>query len=172
MEKSLDRLFLDFSVAKLNQLTLRIADCLARLREDQIWTRESENMNAVGNLVLHLCGNVRQWIVAGIGGAPDTRVREREFSARGGVKAPELEGRLRTTIADAAGILDGLTADRLRESVCIQGYDTSVLDAVYHVVEHFAQHAGQIIYATKLLTGVDLGYYRHLSRPPHNEQTP
>jgi uncharacterized damage-inducible protein DinB len=172
MQKSLDCLFLDFSVAKLNQLTTRIADCLGRLREDQIWTREGENMNAIGNLVLHLCGNVRQWIVAGIGGAPDARVREREFSARGGVNASELEARLRTTVAEAAGILDNLAAGRLLERVNIQGYDSTVLEAIYHVVEHFAQHAGQVIYATKLRTGADLGYYRHLSRPPHNEQTP
>jgi uncharacterized damage-inducible protein DinB len=172
MGKSPDRLFLDFSVAKLNQLTARIADCLGRLREEQIWARESENVNAVGNLVLHLCGNVRQWIAASIGGAPDVRVRDLEFAARGGVTASELEAGLRTAIAEAAGILTNLTAGRLLEPVRIQGYDASVLEAIYHVVEHFAEHTGQIIYATKLLTGADLGYYRHLSRPPHNEKTP
>jgi len=172
MGKSPDRLFLDFSVAKLNQLTARITDCLGRLREDQIWARESENVNAIGNLVLHICGNVRQWIVASIGGAPDVRVRDLEFATRGGVKASELEAGLRTTIAEAAGILTNLTASRLLEPVRIQGYDASVLEAIYHVVEHFAEHTGQIIYATKLLTGADLGYYRHLSGPAHNEKTP
>jgi len=172
MGKSPDRLFLDFSVAKLNQLTARITDCLGRLREDQIWARESENVNAVGNLVLHLCGNVRQWIVASIGGEPDVRVRDLEFAARGGVNASELEAELRTTVAEAAGILTNLTASGLIEPVCIQGYDATVLEAIYHVVEHFAEHTGQIIYATKLLTGADLGYYRHLSRPKHSEKTP
>ena len=172
MEKSPDRLFLDFSVAKLNQLAVRIADCLSRLREDQIWARENENVNAVGNLVLHLCGNVRQWIVASIGGEPDVRVRDLEFAARGGAHASELEVKLRTTIAEAAGILTNLTASRLLEPVRIQGYDASVLEAIYHVVEHFAEHTGQIIYATKLLTGADLGYYRHLGQSPHKEQTP
>jgi len=172
MEKNSERMFLDFSTAKLNQLTSRIVDCLGRLREDQIWARDGENMNAVGNLVLHLCGNVRQWIIASIGGAADMRVRDREFSSRGGVAASELQAGLHSTIAEAVGILSNLSADRILEPVCIQGYETSVLEAIYHVVEHFAEHTGQIIYATKLLTGADLGYYRHLSQPTHKEKTP
>lgn len=172
MEKDVDRLFLGFSIAKLNQFTTRIMDCIGRLQEDQVWARGSENENAVGNLVLHLCGNVRQWILTGIGGAPDVRVREREFAARGGANASQLADGLRTTVTEAVGILDGLTAGRLCESLRIQAYDTTVLEAIYHVVEHFAQHTGQIIYATKLATGADLGYYRHLRRPSHNEQAP
>jgi uncharacterized damage-inducible protein DinB len=171
MEKSLDRLFLGFSMAKLNQLTARIMDCLGRLQEDQIWARGSENENAVGNLVLHLCGNLRQWILTGIGGVPDVRVREREFAARGGANASQLADDLRTTVVEAVGILDGLTAGRLCDPLRIQAYDTTVLEAIYHVVEHFAQHTGQIIYATKLATGADLGYTR-LRRPSHNQQTP
>lgn len=121
--------------------------------------------------MLHLCGNLRQWIIAGIGGAPDMRVREREFAARGGANAGELADGLRTTVAEAVRILDGLTAGRLCEPLRIQAHDTTVLEAIYHIVEHFAQHTGQIIYATKLATGADLGYTR-LRPPSHNEQTP
>jgi uncharacterized damage-inducible protein DinB len=172
MDKSLDRLFVEFSIAKLGQLTRRIVDCLGRLTEDQIWARGSEHENSVGNLVLHLCGNVRQWLISGVGGAPDVRDRDREFAARGGVSSAELARRLQATVSEAGAVIDGLTAARLCETVRIQSYDNSVLDAVYHVVEHFSQHTGQIIFATKLATGEDLGYHRHLSKKTHSESTP
>jgi len=149
MGKSADRLFLDFSITRLTQLTTHITDCLGRLRDDQVWARGSENENAIGNLVLHLNGNVRQWITSAIGGAADTRVRDQEFAARGGASAPELADTIRKTVAQAAAVLEGVTAGRLCDSVRIQGRDTAVLEAIYHVVEHFALHTGQIIYATK-----------------------
>jgi uncharacterized damage-inducible protein DinB len=172
MEKNLDELFLDFSIRKLEQLASRIGDCLGKLREDQIWAREGETQNAVGNLVLHLSGNVRQWIVVGIGGAPDTRDRDSEFAARGGTSGAELAGRLRMTVQEAVRILRQVSASRLKEPLRIQDYEATILEAIYHVVEHFSHHAGQIMYATKLLTGEDLGYYRHLTGSAHKEKTP
>jgi len=172
VENSIDRLFVEFSVAKLNQLTRRIEDCLGRLGQDKIWARGGETENSVGNLVLHLCGNVRQWVVSGIGGAPDSRDRDGEFAARDTADAGELARMLRSAVSDAAAVLDRLTAERLCETVRIQSYDSSVLAAVYHVVEHFSQHAGQIIFATKRATGEDLGYYRHLRGKTHRETTP
>jgi len=172
MEKNFDELFLDFSIRKLEQLASRIGDCLGKLREDQIWAREGDNQNAVGNLVLHLSGNVRQWITVGIGGAPDTRDRDSEFAARGGPSGAELAGGLRMTVQEAVRILRQVSASRLKEPLRIQDYEATILEAIYHVVEHFSQHAGQIMYATKLLTGDDLGYYRHLTGSAHKEKTP
>ncbi len=172
MGKDLDAIFLDFSVRKLDQLSSRIGDCLGKLGDNQIWAREGDNQNAVGNLVLHLSGNVRQWIVAGVGGAPDSRDRDREFAARGGLSGAELNNQLRTAVQEAVGVIGRLPASRLAEPIRIQAYDTTVFEAIYHVVEHFSQHAGQIFYATKLLTGEDLGYYRHLARSSHKEKTP
>lgn len=137
----------------------RIEDCLARLTPEQIWARGGESENAVGNLVLHLCGNVRQWILSGV------RQRDEEFAARGGIGAEELAARLRETIQEATAVLESLPLERLTERVRIQNYDVTVLEAIYHVVEHFSGHTGQIIFATKLFTGNDLGYYRHLSAP-------
>ena len=114
---------------------------------------------------------MRQWIVAGVGGAAD--VRERDARIRGRAAAspsPDLRDRLRRTVDEALAIIEGLTAERLAERVTIQNYDVTVLEAVYHVVEHFAMHTGQIIFATKMLTGADLGFYRHLSgRGPQPE---
>ena len=99
------RLFLNFSIDKLQQLASRIDTCVSQLSDDQVWTRGGENENAVGNLVLHLCGNVRQWIIASIGGEPDHRERDREFSARGGVDKAELRQRLRATVSQATAVI-------------------------------------------------------------------
>lgn len=158
----LDRLFLDFSAGKLQQLSSRIEACLQELDEEEVWTRGSDGENAVGNLVLHLCGNVGQWIVSGAGAAPDLRDRDSEFAARSGPGKAELTARLRETIGRAAAVITSLPAARLEQRVVIQGYDVSVLEAIYHSVEHFSMHTGQIIYVTKLLTGSDLGFYIHL----------
>jgi uncharacterized damage-inducible protein DinB len=159
----MERQFLDHSINTLKLFATRIETCLGMLNEEQIWARGNENENAIGNLVLHLCGNVRQWIISNIGGQPDFRQRDSEFSARGGASTADLLERLRGTVAEAVGVIDGVTAQRLLDRRVIQGEDVSVLQAIYHVVEHFTLHAGQIIFATKMLTGTDLGFYRHLS---------
>jgi uncharacterized damage-inducible protein DinB len=172
MAESLDRLFLDCSVAQLRKYLSRIETSLGKLDESQIWLRGGENENAVGNLVLHLCGNVRQWIVSGVGREPDSRDRDSEFDARGDVPAAELIARLRQTVEQAAGVIASVTPERLAERIVVQGYDVSVLEAIYHVVEHFSHHTGQILFATKALTGDDLGFYRHLRRPAHGEVHP
>jgi uncharacterized damage-inducible protein DinB len=172
MGEALDRIFVNFSGKKLLQLESRIEDCLGRLTVEQIWTRGTENENAIGNLVLHLCGNVRQWITAGVGGKPDIRVRDREFSARGGVETGELLERLKGSVQEAVAVIDSVSASRLTEHVTIQKYDVTVLEAIAHVVEHFSQHTGQIMFATKMITGGDLGYYRHLRAAGQAEKTP
>jgi len=154
--------FIQFSANKLEQLHGRIQDCLARLTPEQLWTRNSENENAPANLVLHLCGNLRQWILSGVAGQPDHRNRDSEFDARGGVPPAELADRLKTTVTEVCGVIRNLPPTRLSERTKTQNYDVTVLENIYHVVEHFAQHTGQIILLTKLMTGDDLGYYRHL----------
>ena len=156
--------FLKVSVDDLLTFSGRIEDCLGRLNHDQIWTRHTKNENAVGNLVLHLCGNARQWIISGVGGKPDVRDRDSEFAANGGIDPAELAQHLKTTVAEAADVIRNLPPERLMETKTIQKYyNGTLMEAIYHVVEHFAQHTGQIIFATKLLTGQDLGYYKHLN---------
>ena len=155
---SVESLFLNVSANKLTQSVDRVAICLGKLSDDQIWARGHENENAVGNLVLHLCGNVRQWIVHGLGGQPDIRVRDSEFAAAGGMNAAELTALIRGTIDEATAVLVTLTPEQLTRMYEIQGRAAvSGVEAVMSVVEHFGQHAGQIIYATKNLTGQDLG---------------
>ena len=168
----MERLFIDFSVEKLRQLESRIQHCLTLLTPEQIWWRGSEESNSVGNLVLHLSGNVRQWIISSVGGAPDLRQRDGEFAARGGIPVDQLSKALRDTIDEAIPIIANLSLEKLTATVVVQGYNKSVVEVVYHVVEHFSLHAGQIMYATKLLQKVDLGFYRHLHAPTHGEKIP
>ncbi len=173
MTASWDRVFVDFSCRKLQQLTDRICECLGGLDSERIWLRGSHNENAVGNLVLHLCGNVRQWIGFGVGGKSDVRQRDLEFASRGGLDSGELDQRLRATISEAISTIRGLTPERLGQVVKIQGFELTVLEAVFHVVEHFSGHAGQIFYCTKQFTGRDLGFYSGLgTSEPDQDKTP
>jgi uncharacterized damage-inducible protein DinB len=161
--KTAERLFIDFSCTKLEQLAGRIGVCLDRLDDGRIWHRNSENENAVGNLVLHLCGNITQWIGHGVAGQPDTRMRDAEFAARGGSAGRELKELLTDAVTQAVSRLQRLPEAKLSAEIRVQNYEMSVLEAIYHVVEHFSMHTGQIILATKGWTGEDLGFYRHLS---------
>ncbi|HEY7390970.1 MAG TPA: DinB family protein [Bryobacteraceae bacterium] len=165
-ERTLAQQFLNYSAGKLRELSSRVDVCLDQLTEEQVWVRGKESENAVGNLVLHLCGNVGQWIVSTIGNRPDTRNRPSEFAARGTATKDQLRERLSTTIESALAVIEQLTPAQLAARHTIQGYEVSVLEAIYHVVEHFSMHTGQIIFATKLLTAADLGFYRHLEAVP------
>ncbi|MFB3922692.1 MAG: DUF1572 family protein [Terriglobia bacterium] len=136
----------------------RIARCLALLSEKEVWWRPHATSNSVGNLVLHLEGNVRQWIIAGVGGAPDRRQRDTEFAARGPLPRRELVGRLRKTVNEACRIVARATPKDLARPRMIQGYRVTGFQALYHVTEHFAYHAGQIILITKMRRRRDLKF--------------
>jgi uncharacterized damage-inducible protein DinB len=173
MPNTLDREFIDICVKDLRQLESRIGTCLNKLSAEQVWARGSENENAIGNLALHLCGNIRQWILSGVGGAPDTRNRDAEFAARGGLAQQELSARLHATVEEACDVIGHVSAARMLERIVVQKYDVTVMEAIFHVVEHFSTHTGQIIFATKMLTSEDLGFYRHLrASAAHSEKTP
>ncbi len=169
---SIESLFLKYSVDKLRQFTDRIDVCLGKLTEQQIWARGGENENAIGNLVLHLNGNVRQWIVSTLGNDPIPRDRDAEFNARKGPAAGQLIVPLRETVEQACRVILSLDTGRLTQEYEVQKYRVSGVEAVYHVVEHFGQHTGQIIFATKMLTGGDLEFYRHLRSDSPSEQAP
>jgi uncharacterized damage-inducible protein DinB len=160
MDSRIAQLFITHSSEKLRQMTGHIELCLERLTDDQIWTRGASHENSIGNLTLHLCGNVRQWIGSGVGAEPDIRNRDGEFSAQGGLSRAELLARLHATVDNACGIIDRVTAERLLEEITPQRETVTVFDAIYHVVGHFQQHTGQIIFATKILAAEDLGIYR------------
>ncbi len=137
----------------------KIERCLERLSEDDIWWRANSSSNSIGNLLLHLAGNARQWIVSGVGGEPDRRERDLEFAEPSRPTGPELLARLAGTLAEVERTLATVGRAQLLERRRIQGHDVTVLDAIFHVVEHFSMHTGQIILLTKMRTGGDLKFY-------------
>jgi uncharacterized damage-inducible protein DinB len=137
----------------------KIDAALAHLDEDDLWWRPNPASNSVGNLILHLAGNVRQWVVHGLGGRRDVRERSAEFQRTGGMNADEVMSELRRAVADADAVLAGLDPELLRSTFDIQGLRVNGLDALYHVVEHFSMHTGQILYLVKLRSGQGLDFY-------------
>lgn len=156
MDSQIAALFLDFSGRKLEQMTTTLNACLNRLSDEQIWQRGGAHENAIGNLVLHLCGNMRQWIMYGVDRQPDVRVRDAEFSADGGMCRAELVALFGSTVAEAREILARLPAERLTDRTNPQHGEVAVLDAIYQVVGHVQQHVGQIILLTKQMAATDL----------------
>lgn len=137
----------------------KIRRCLDVLPADAVWHRVDAQSNSVGNLLLHLAGNARQWIVSGVGGAHDTRHRAAEFEAREGDDAEQLFASLRHTLDEVDAVLARLTPERLGDDLVIQGRAVSVFDAIYHVVEHFSLHTGQIILLTKVHASGRIQFY-------------
>jgi uncharacterized damage-inducible protein DinB len=158
-DNDLAKSFLNQAQRLLSRVHLpRIGRCLEALSTEEIWWRPNPASNSVGNLVLHLEGNVRQWIISGLGGAPDIRQRDREFRDQGPIPRTELLAELRTTVDQACRVLAGLSPEDLARRHSIQGFRVTGLEAVFHVAEHFSHHAGQIILATKFLRGKDLRF--------------
>jgi uncharacterized damage-inducible protein DinB len=157
--------FLKFSQNKLlEQYWPRLRKAVEPLSEEQIWWRPNDASNSIGNLILHLNGNVWQWLVASFNRLEDQRDRPAEFNASGDLAAADLLARLSSTIEEAAKVLARLTREDLLATWNIQGYTVTGLAAVYQVVEHFGLHYGQIVYITKMQEGRDLGFYKELSQ--------
>jgi uncharacterized damage-inducible protein DinB len=144
----------------------KIERCLEKLTDEQIWWRANEESNSIGNLILHLCGNVRQWIICGVGAQPDNRDRDSEFAQRKIISRQELVALLRTTLSEVQTTLRDLDPSVLLEHRKIQGNDVELLEAIFHVTEHFSMHAGQIFLLTKLLTASDLHFYDFEANAP------
>lgn len=161
------RISSDFARALLSEVERRMFDesqprilwCLSALREEQVWRRANERSNSVGNLVLHLCGNIRQWMIHGLGGAEDERRREEEFAERGPIPTERLIEQFNQTMDEARAVLDRLDPALLLTERRVQGFDETGLSILIHVVEHLSYHTGQIAYITKASEDTDLGFY-------------
>jgi uncharacterized damage-inducible protein DinB len=156
--------FIDASRVFLTEDFLpKLKFCLEQMSDEDIWWRPNEQSNSAGNLTLHLCGNMRQWILKSIGGMEFQRDRDAEFAERGPISKVDLIRSIETTVTDVAGTLANLEENTLLDRFLVQGYDTSQLQAIYHVVEHFSYHLGQILFIYKMRSGKDAGFYRHLA---------
>lgn len=137
----------------------KLERCLEKLTDEQVWWRPNSESNSIGNLLLHLSGNARQWIVSGLGRGTDTRVRQQEFDQREIISRNELYANLAQTIEEVDAVLAGFTPEQILDHHQIQGTRVTALEAIFHVTEHFSMHTGQIILLTKMLSAADVQFY-------------
>jgi len=158
--------FVEFARRKLcEEFWPRVCTCLDSLSDDQVWWRPNTNSNSIGNLLLHLNGNLRQWILVPLAGEADQRDRDAEFAERKMLATQDLRRNLDQTIRTIDQVLAKLGPDDLTKTYRVQNhFDVSALGAIFHVIEHFAMHYGQILYITKMLTGTDLGFFKYLEK--------
>jgi hypothetical protein len=155
--------FRAFSREKLvEQYWPRLRTCIKSLTDEQIWWRPNDASNSIGNLLLHLNGNVRQWLISSFNHLEDRRDRPAEFAERRMIPAADLLTKLDATMQEATEVLARITETDLLTPFNIQGYKVTGLKAIYQAVEHFATHYGQIVFITKLVQAKDLGFYREL----------
>lgn len=137
----------------LDQSMIKIEHCVRQLNDQQIWYRPGNSLNSIGNLILHLRGNLRQWAVCGIGNQTDDRKREQEFTQTEIIPAAALMGGLRETVGQAKEVFQTMNSGELLEPRNIQGFEISVYEAMSHTTTHFVGHTHQIIYLTRLQIG-------------------
>ena len=137
----------------------RLKGCLDKLSEKDIWWRPNDNSNSIGNLILHLCGNVRQWMLSGLGGNIDSRVRQMEFDEIGPIQKEALIQNLEQVMEEVDKLLDRLHPETLIEKKIVQGFGETGISILIHVIEHFSYHVGQIAYITKAAKDIDLRFY-------------
>ncbi len=138
---------------------IKIRKCVDALPRVGVWARPNQGSNSVGNLIVHLTGNVTEWILGGVGGRKIERYRAGEFAQRDGADGATLLTNLEAVLKEADSVLAGLSEADLERPLIIQERETTVLAAIYHVVEHFAMHTGQIIFLTKIYAPGKIHFY-------------
>ena len=161
--------FTDQSITRIDENTQKLIVCLNELEEAETWKRPNQHSNSVGNIILHLCGNMRQYAISSLGNIKDTRERDKEFSADGGYSKSELLKKLSDTVEQAKNIIKNISEAELLRKRQVQGFIHSGIGIIVHVTEHYSYHTGQIIFWTKLLKDKDLGFYANLNLNAKNE---
>ena len=152
--------FVSQSINQLYEESIpRLLKCVGEVSDEELWWRANDNSNSIGNLVLHLTGNVNQWINTGLGGDADNRVRQEEFDNRGSISRVDILKQLDAVMVRAKQVIEGLKEDDLTNIHPVQGFQESGISIVLHVVEHFSYHVGQMTYIVKSLKDIDTGYY-------------
>jgi uncharacterized damage-inducible protein DinB len=169
MQNSIASEFISQAVFRMQENTPRIEKCLQLLSEEDVWKKPNEAGNSIGNLILHLCGNITQYIISSLGNKEDNRVRDEEFSVKGGYTKEQLFKKLTATVAEAVGIIQSLDENELMHIRSVQGFQLSAIGSILHVAEHYSYHTGQIALITKLITNKDLGFYAGYDLNKKNE---
>lgn len=147
----------------------RIEKCLNQLTEDQVWKKPNANTNSIGNLILHLCGNITQYAHASLGNEKDQRNRDLEFSTEGGFSKDELLEKISAVTEKAIQVIENVSESELLRKRNVQGFHYSGISIIIHITEHFSYHVGQIALYTKLLCDKDLGFYEEFDLNILNE---
>lgn len=158
------------AVFRLNESMVFISKCLKHIDEEQCWQKPSKTANSIANLMLHLSGNVTQYIHSALGEQKDERERDQEFSLKGGLSKSQLYEKLDTTVQQACDIIQTCKEENLTPIRVVQGFKLSGVGIIMHVVEHFSYHTGQIAVQTKLFTEKDLGFYEGLNLTIRNNE--
>lgn len=159
-DASLTKEFIEQAITRLYEESVpRLKICVEKTSDDQLWYRANDNSNSIGNLVLHLTGNVNQWINTGLGGDDDNRNRQAEFIEQGGIERSEMLTHLDLVMNRAKTVISDLSPEQLVAVHTVQGFKETGLSIIMHVVEHFSYHVGQITYIVKSLKDIDTGYY-------------
>lgn len=161
--------FVENAIYRMNESTRMIKKTFEELSESDIWQKPNNSSNSIGNLILHLCGNIGQYIIASLGENPDTRERDLEFSTSDGLAKAELLEKLIKTVETAKATIENATTEQFLKKRMVQGFDFSGIGVVIHAVEHYSYHTGQIAFWTKILKDKDLGFYDGLDLTVVNE---
>lgn len=161
--------FIAQAIYRIDENTNKLIKCLEELDESDIWKRPNQNSNSVGNIVLHLCGNIGQYAISSLGHISDVRQRDTEFLANGGYSKNELLQKFLAHIEKAKTIIQSTSSEELLRKRKVQGYNHSGVGILIHVTEHLSYHTGQIIFWTKLLKNKDLGFYAGIDLNAKNE---
>ena len=159
----IEQLVKEFETRVFEESYNRIYKCFQVLEDKDIWSSPNINIPSVGNLVLHLCGNARQWILSGVGNRPDNRKRDEEFIPHQNIKKAELVFLMENLKMNIKEILHEMTEHNLTQHYQVQNFDVTGFSAVIHVLEHFSYHTGQITTLTKLIKNQQLGYYENMN---------
>lgn len=159
MDDQLQRDFVWNAAYRMDESLRMIEICLDKLPEEVIWKKPNTTTNSIGNLILHLCGNITQYGIASLQNTEDNRNRDEEFSMTGGLAKGELFQKLETTVNEAKKTFVQTSIAELLRKRSVQGFEFSGLGNIIHVVEHFSYHTGQIALWTKMLNDTDLGFY-------------
>lgn len=161
--------FISQSIFRMEENTPRIKKCLFQLTDAEVWIRPNQSINSIANLVLHLCGNITQYIISSLGGKPDTRIRDKEFSTTNGFTCNQLIDKITITVNDAITTIRSIDETELLRSRQVQGFNLTGIGIIIHVVEHYSYHTGQIALFTKLIKDNDLAFYAGVDLNKKNE---
>ena len=154
---------------RIDESTRMVEKSLQEISFEELWRKPNNNLNSIGNLLLHLCGNMTQYAIASLGNLPDTRNRDEEFLTEGEFSKQELLLKLKNTVEKVKETLLTTTYEEFLRERNVQGFTLSGIGIIIHVVEHYSYHTGQIAFWVKLIKNKDLGFYDDFDLNTKNE---